>query len=88
MSVFVVFVAAIELPIVFPFLQSGLYEPRFAGREPVAPSSPADWMRIGVSLVLLIAALWVILSKRYVPTDRHWAYGIIGSIVGYWLGSA
>jgi hypothetical protein len=42
--------------------------------------------RTGMSFVLLVAALWVILSKRYGPTDRHWAYGIIGMIVGYWLG--
>ena len=50
--------------------------------------SPSDWVRVGISLVLLLAALWVILSKRYVPTDRHWAYGTIGTIVGYWLGGA
>ena len=44
-------------------------------------------MRIIVSLVLLLAALWVVLSQRYQPTDRHWAYGIIGTVVGFWLHS-
>jgi mannose/fructose/N-acetylgalactosamine-specific phosphotransferase system component IID len=38
-----------------------------------------------ISVVLLAASLWVILTKRYQPTDRHWAYGIVGTIIGYWL---
>jgi hypothetical protein len=41
----------------------------------------------GISGVLLFAAVWRILSKRYTPTDRHWAYGTIGTLVGFWLGS-
>lgn len=38
-----------------------------------------------ITLVLLIAALWVILSKRYQDAEKKWAFGIIGTIVGYWL---
>jgi len=38
-----------------------------------------------ISVVLLAASLWVILTKKYQPTDRHWAYGIVGTIIGYWL---
>jgi len=49
------------------------------------PIFPPGTMPVVVSLVLLIAALWVILSKRYTPTDRHWAYGSVGTIVGFWL---
>jgi hypothetical protein len=45
-----------------------------------------DPMSICVSIIVLIAGLWVILSKRYVATDRHWAYGAVGTIIGYWLG--
>ena len=44
-------------------------------------------MPILVSAVLLIAALWVILAQKYTPTDRHWAYGAVGTVVGYWLHS-
>jgi len=32
-------------------------------------------MPLLVSVVLLGAAVWVILSQKYTPTDRHWAYG-------------
>ena len=42
-------------------------------------------MPIVVSLVLLVAALWVILSRRYTPNDRHWGYGTIGTVIGFWL---
>jgi len=38
-----------------------------------------------LSAVLLAAGLFVILSKRYTPQDKHWAYGVIGTIVGVWL---
>ena len=60
---------------------------------PASPASPAsftaaDAMRILVSLFLLAAVLWVILSRRYGPTDRHWSYGVIGTVVGFWLGGA
>ncbi len=34
---------------------------------------------------LLAASLFVILSRRYAPPDRHWAYATIGTLVGYWL---
>jgi hypothetical protein len=35
--------------------------------------------------VLLSGALFVVLSKLYTPTDKHWAYGTIGTLMGYWL---
>ena len=31
------------------------------------------------------ASLFVVLSKRYPPADRHWAYGALGTILGFWL---
>jgi hypothetical protein len=45
-----------------------------------------DLARFFLSGVVLLAALLVILSKRYVPTDRHWGYGTLGILVGFWLG--
>ena len=41
--------------------------------------------QILISVALTISGLFVILSKRYAPKDKHWAYGIIGVIVGFWL---
>ncbi|HKV79780.1 MAG TPA: hypothetical protein VJP02_16650 [Candidatus Sulfotelmatobacter sp.] len=38
-----------------------------------------------VSISLLAAALFVILTKRFQASDRHWAYGTVGMIAGYWL---
>jgi len=42
-------------------------------------------IQIGLSLVLLLASLFVILSKLYEPGEKHWAYGIIGTLIGFWL---
>jgi uncharacterized BrkB/YihY/UPF0761 family membrane protein len=49
------------------------------------------WMAYGpvvpivITSVLLIAALYVILAKPYSIQDRHWAYGALGTLVGFWL---
>lgn len=47
-----------------------------------------DWeiaMQIGVSVALLGVGLYVILSKQYAAADTNWAYGTVGTVVGYWL---
>jgi hypothetical protein len=38
-----------------------------------------------ISAVLLTAALFVILTKKYPAADKHWAYGALGTVVGFWL---
>jgi uncharacterized membrane protein len=38
------------------------------------------------SLLVLTAALYVILSRQYEADTQKWAFGMIGLIVGYWLG--
>jgi hypothetical protein len=42
-------------------------------------------MQITVSLALLGAGLYVILSRQYTPADTNWSYGIIGTVIGSWL---
>jgi hypothetical protein len=42
-------------------------------------------MQIVVSLALLGVGLYVILSKQYTSADTNRAYGIVGTVVGYWL---
>lgn len=42
-------------------------------------------MAVGVSLLVLIAALWIILVASYPADQEKWAYGAIGAILGYWL---
>jgi len=36
-------------------------------------------------MALLGAALWIILSKGYETDAEKWAYGILGTLVGYWM---
>jgi hypothetical protein len=45
-----------------------------------------DWARLIVSAIVLLAALFVILSKRYQEESEKWAFGAIGTILGFWLG--
>jgi hypothetical protein len=42
-------------------------------------------MQVIVTLLLLPATLFIILSKRYAPKDQHWAYTTVGLIIGFWL---
>jgi hypothetical protein len=56
--------------------------------ETTTASTPINFktiMPVVVSLAFLLAGLFVILSKRYQPSERHWAYGAVGTIAGYWL---
>jgi hypothetical protein len=46
---------------------------------------PREWAQVAISLIILSASLFVILTKRYTPTDRHWAYGALGTVIGFWL---
>jgi hypothetical protein len=44
-----------------------------------------EWVQIIISVALLVASLFVVLSRKYEPKDKHWAYGTIGILVGFWL---
>ena len=38
-----------------------------------------------VSIILLIASLFIILSKSYNADQEKWAFGSLGTILGFWL---
>ena len=38
-----------------------------------------------VSLGILSAVLYMILSEQFAANDTKWACGIIGTLIGYWL---
>ena len=38
-----------------------------------------------ISLVVLISALYVLLSQGFEATTEKWATGAIGTMIGYWL---
>ena len=44
-------------------------------------------MMIVVSLIVLGGAMYVILSQQYDDGTQKWAFGAVGSIVGFWLKS-
>ena len=43
------------------------------------------YAQIAISAVLLAAALYIILSTSFSPSEKHWAYGTVGTIIGFWL---
>ena len=42
-------------------------------------------MQVLVTIVLLTATLFVVLSNKYDAKDKHWAYATIGLIIGFWF---
>ena len=41
--------------------------------------------QVSISFVLLLVGIFVVLSKNFTPTQKHWAYGSLGTVVGFWL---
>lgn len=59
---------------------------RTADSAPVLRGSTArSYMPEVVTVVVLLAALFVILSRGYGDAEQKWAYGAIGTLLGYWL---
>ena len=42
-------------------------------------------IQIVISIALLGAALFIILSERYDSNSKHWAFATVGTILGFWL---
>jgi hypothetical protein len=55
--------------------------------NPLAPLSVSAVLatQIVISMVVLIACLYIILSQKYESDTEKWAYGAVGIILGYWL---
>ena len=53
--------------------------------RPNRNSKASVWMVIVVSLALLGAALFIILTDSYPDSHSKWAFGMVGLIAGYWL---
>jgi hypothetical protein len=49
------------------------------------PFSTRGIAQIVISVLIAVLSLLVIRSERYGPTSRHWAYGAIGVLLGFWL---
>lgn len=44
-------------------------------------------MIVTLAVPLLVACAAMILSARYTPSDKHWAYGTAGALLGFWLSA-
>ena len=44
-----------------------------------------DVMMVIISVIVLGTTLFVILSKRYDDATQKWAFGAVGTIIGFWL---
>jgi hypothetical protein len=55
---------------------------------PVPVPKLSGTMQVIVSVAILACALAIILSSKYGPQDKHWAYGSAGTILGFWLKSS
>jgi hypothetical protein len=42
-------------------------------------------VRLGVTILLLGTCLFVVLSAHYRADTEKWAFGVIGTILGFWL---
>ena len=40
-----------------------------------------------ISFTVLMCALFVILAQDYDTSTRNWAFGMVGTILGYWMKS-
>ena len=61
----------------------------FSAREVRRATMVADghtWMPMAISLLVLLSALFVILSNNtYADAQQKWAFGAVGTILGYWF---
>lgn len=57
--------------------------------EPIAQRGSPEllfaWIRTLVSLSILAACLYIILSQQFPSDTTKWAYGMVGVVTGYWL---
>jgi hypothetical protein len=51
----------------------------------IAVAARSEVMPIVVSIAVLGSALFVVLSGGYAEAEQKWAFGAIGTILGYWL---
>jgi Tfp pilus assembly protein PilV len=72
---------------------TALAQPATTTAAPAPQSSAVDaqtidlYMPIVITAVVGLAALYIILSKKFEADSLKWAYGILGTIVGFWLKS-
>jgi hypothetical protein len=75
--------------LIFPYIRGD--EPATIDKEgrPISIKQISDLtkliMQAVVSAAILCCALYIVLSHEYQAQDKHWAYGAMGTILGYWM---
>jgi hypothetical protein len=81
----------VGLALVRVFVPASLHFPPWDGGSGPWPAAVSEGlevklaMQVLISLMALGASLFMVLAKRYAPKEKHWAYGTIGTIIGFWL---
>jgi hypothetical protein len=68
--------------------ETDTFDFEIAKKRRVSPSKSArgEWMQVALSLIVIVAALFVILSNNaYSDAHQKWAYGAVGMILGFWF---
>jgi hypothetical protein len=65
--------------------QKKIRPPQVPAKSKFGTSDVRVPMQIVISLVFLGAAIYIIVSRSFDPSDKHWAYGSAGTILGFWL---
>jgi len=47
--------------------------------------NPNNLMTVVVTMIVLAAAIFIVMSDHYSEDARKWAYGAICTIIGFWL---
>jgi hypothetical protein len=58
------------------------------GKAVIQPNVKEFWIPLVFSVILLGASLYVILSGGYDEGTRKWAFGLVGTILGFWMKTA
>lgn len=61
-----------------------------AAPEPIPPAPSSEFTFINlmkgmITIIVLIPALFMIISRKYNKETLNWCYGSVGVILGYWL---
>jgi len=43
------------------------------------------WMRVAITVVILTASLYIILSRSFGSDAEKWAYATAAVVIGYWF---
>jgi len=60
-----------------------MFDPEISTPKCQRPAYPV--LRSIGTLAVLAACLFVILSAGYDPNSKNWAFGTVGTILGFWL---